>query len=249
MKQELLVGVLEELGLSPNEAKVYLAAVALGPTTAGLIARNADIKRTTVYAVMESLMQKGLMAIKLRGFKKQYYAEKPEKLESILELRRAKFKKYLPDLNSLYKIEDGAGIIGYHEGKDAIKNLYWDLLETLKPGDDYYVISLGKSSFDTFKDWFSDYVAARAKLNVHVKVLYPDIPWAREHKRLETAHKIKVKWLPPGAKFVSNLTITPTRAFIHNFDDPMIGIVIENKNTIQVFQQMFEVMWAAGKDS
>jgi hypothetical protein len=62
-------------------------------------------------------------------------------------------------------------------------------------------------------------------------------------------HKISVRWLPSGVKFVSNLTITPNRAFIHNFDDPMIGIVIENKNTIQVFQQMFEVMWSAGLES
>ncbi len=249
MNQKQLIEVLEDLGLSANEARVYLAGISLGPTTVDLISKNSDVKRTTVYPVIEQLKKKGLVSVHMQGFKKLYHTEKPEKLESILELRRAKFQKHLPDLNSLYKIENGAGVIGYHEGKDAIKNLYWSLLDTLKPGDFYDVISLGKSSFETFKDWFPEFVSARAKLNLHVKVLYPDVPWAREHKRLEALHKISVRWLPSGVKFVSNLTITPNRAFIHNFDDPMIGIVIENKNTIQVFQQMFEVMWSAGLES
>lgn len=46
---------LNSLGLSPNEAKVYLAALEMGTASAQDIAHKAGVIRTTGYSVLERL--------------------------------------------------------------------------------------------------------------------------------------------------------------------------------------------------
>ena len=50
--------ILTNLGLSPNEAKIYLATLESGQTSAQRIAQKAQIKRTTTYSVLEGLVKK-----------------------------------------------------------------------------------------------------------------------------------------------------------------------------------------------
>ncbi len=249
MQKDKIEENLKEIGLSPNEAKVYIAAIALGPSPVSALAKAADVKRTTVYPVIESLKQKGLMAVEVKGFKQLFRAESPEKLENVIELRKRQFEKNLPDLLSLYNQKETGGIIGYYEGREAIRNVYMDLLKDLRPHENYVVLSEGLAVFDALgKDWFFKFIQMRAKERPDVRVLYADNPWALEHKKLEQEHKIHIRMLPQGTKFFGNMTITSKRAFIHNFEDPIVGIVIENKVTIQVLRQMFDVMWDSVPD-
>lgn len=100
MKTNKLFTTLTNLGLTEKEAKVYLANLALGPTTILQITRGAELKRTTVYSIIESLKQKGLINIEARGFKKLFVAENPERLESILEEKNNKIKKFFAGIFS-----------------------------------------------------------------------------------------------------------------------------------------------------
>jgi sugar-specific transcriptional regulator TrmB len=52
---------LQELGLSPAEAQIYLAIIHRGPLPAPAIANETGIKRTSVYPVICSLADKGLI--------------------------------------------------------------------------------------------------------------------------------------------------------------------------------------------
>src|ERR1700752_4994326 len=102
MKNEKLVETLKELGLADHEAKVYFGALSLGPGTILRIADASEVKRTTVYSVIESLKQKGLINVEINGLKKLYTAAAPEKLESILVQRKDRFKDLLPEFSALY---------------------------------------------------------------------------------------------------------------------------------------------------
>lgn len=249
MKKEELINVLEDVGLSENESKVYLALISLGPSNATEISKKSGVKRTTVYPLIESLKKKGLVVIEMKVFKQLYKAEGPEKLENIIELRKERFKKYLPEFSSLYSSKEEESVIGYLEGEDAIRNAYYDLLKDLKEGDEYLVISQGKKVFDQLgMDWFEKFIQDRASYKPDVKVLYANVPWAAEHKKLERQHKITVKVLPKDTDFQANLIITPNHTLVHKLDDPMIGIIIGNKSAIQVFQQMFNIMWDSVKE-
>ena len=84
-KSTEITASLEGLGLGANEAAVYIAMLSLGPATVLSISRASGVKRTTIYNVLESLKQKGLVRTDVRGFKQLYAAEHPKKLESMLD--------------------------------------------------------------------------------------------------------------------------------------------------------------------
>jgi len=74
-----LVKRMEKLGLSPYEARSYIALVVLKKGSADSIARTAKIPRTSAYRVMESLKHRGFVR-SIEGRPVMYEAEDPEKL-------------------------------------------------------------------------------------------------------------------------------------------------------------------------
>ena len=77
--------VLEEMGLSPEESAIYLALLRVGGSIASAVARETGIKRTTVYALLRSLANKGFVMLYYRKNKQLYYAEKPQRVVEYFE--------------------------------------------------------------------------------------------------------------------------------------------------------------------
>ena len=157
--KEKLVKVLSELGLSEKEAKVYLALLTLGEASVLSIAKTGEVKRTTVYSVLDSLKQKGLVEMVIRGLKTFYRPVDPQNLVAVIEERKRQLNKYLPDFLSLYNASGQGSYLRYYEGLPAIKTIYEDLLKSVKLGDDYLVVSNSEK-------WYNlDFI--RLKLNYY----------------------------------------------------------------------------------
>jgi len=54
-----IIDMMQDIGFSVNEAKVYLALVLKNPMSGYEIAKNSDITRTMVYDILKRLVQKG----------------------------------------------------------------------------------------------------------------------------------------------------------------------------------------------
>ena len=96
MKEEL-----KNIGLTEDEAAVYIAGLEIGPTTVLEIARKTGLNRTTLYGVTERLMEKRLLTKSVAGKRTLYAAEPPEKLTLMLKDRLANLNVLLPELLSL----------------------------------------------------------------------------------------------------------------------------------------------------
>lgn len=247
MKNQELQSILIQIGFSENEAKVYLATLSLGSATVIQIAKAADIKRTTVYAVVESLKQKGLMNIEIQGFKQLYEAEDPKKLEGILEIRKNHFQTLLPEFSALYNLKGGEGVIKYYEGLESIKSVYDNLLADIKPHEEYVAISNAEQWLDLDEKWFQGFMERRGKLPIDVRLLLQDSPKARHYTKFMKNFHSTTKILPKNTKFTVSVTVTPQRIVMHQLSLPFMAIVIENKSIINMHKEMFEVMWASIK--
>jgi sugar-specific transcriptional regulator TrmB len=104
MNKNQLIKTLSSFGLSKNDALVYVAGLSLGPSTILKLSKEAGIKRTTTYSVVESLKQKGLIFVEQKGWKQYYVSENPEKLKSIIERKKENLQESLPSLLSLYNM-------------------------------------------------------------------------------------------------------------------------------------------------
>ncbi|MBU2442745.1 MAG: helix-turn-helix domain-containing protein, partial [Nanoarchaeota archaeon] len=64
------IDILEDLGLSEAEAKVYLALLETGSTLAGPIIKKTGLHRGTTYQILQRLIEKGLVSYVIKAGKR-----------------------------------------------------------------------------------------------------------------------------------------------------------------------------------
>ncbi len=245
MPNQALLTTLHDVGLTEREALVYVASLALGPSTVQKIAQEAGIKRTTVYYVIESLQKKGLVNIEIKGLKQLFAAENPEKLESVLETRKREFKKALPEFAALYNLKGGESTIKYYEGLAAVEGVYDQLLESLRVHDAWFVTSDTARWGKQDPAFFKNFRVRRTKKKLNTRLLLQDAPEAREQQKFSANCGELVKFLPKGTGLTENVVVTPQKIMMNQLVPPITAIVIENPSIVAWHKQTFEILWNA----
>ena len=104
----LVQKVIEQLGYSPREAKIYLTSLGLGEARISKIAAKAKIPRTSAEGIADKLQKNGLMDYYIQRRYKYWTAESPERLLSTIEKRSAAVREAIPTLTNLRKAARGA---------------------------------------------------------------------------------------------------------------------------------------------
>ena len=135
--------MLSRIGLSENEAEVYLTLLKLGPLSAYAIAQRSGIYRPHVYDKLDTLIQKGLVSYVKEGKKKIFSPAPPSKVLDYLKEQEEGvkgnirlFSSKLDALNKLYqlpkedtKVEVFTGIEGLKLGlNDAWRSAKKEIL-------------------------------------------------------------------------------------------------------------------------
>ena len=133
--------------------------------------------------------------------------------------------------------------IRLHEGKEAIKHVYNDLLERIRPHEYYNVLGNIDLWMNIDEKFFSDFIYRRSKRKINVRVLLQHSELAAEHKRCERNYSEQVKLLPPDTVFDTNLVTTPQLSVMHQLTTPTSALVVENTNIARMHQQIFDMLW------
>ena len=129
-----LIETLSEIGLSEEEARVYMAALSVGTNPASTIARSCDIKRETCNYTLKKLLAKGLVSTIFRGWATYYTAEPPEKLLTIAESRLIALTKTVPLLNQMINQKNNTQArLKMYQGTSGIETVMEDVLKS--PGE------------------------------------------------------------------------------------------------------------------
>lgn len=246
-KNDKLTDILKELGFSNLEAQVYLAMLSIGDGTIMQIADASRVKRTSVYHVIESLKDAGLVSIQVRGFKQSYRAEHPDKLKSLVNKRRDDLVKNLPEFEAIYNLSEGESTIKYYEGIEACKHVYEEFLDELTPKDFYYIFSNQTMWHQQDPEFYDAYLVKRAKKGIKPKAIFQQTDYKDVFKKNKISYSIETKYLPKGVELTSNLVVSPKKVVIHRVTPPIIAIVIENESVVQMQKEMFEIIWSSIK--
>lgn len=95
--------VIENLGFSAKEAKVYLVALYLGESHISDIAAKVKMPRSSVQVIIDRLHKEGLMNFYTMRRYKYWVAENPEKLLATLKQREVIIQEALPKLVAIKK--------------------------------------------------------------------------------------------------------------------------------------------------
>ena len=92
---------LENIGLTRNQAEVYLALLKLGSATAQQVIKESGLHRSPVYDALEKLQEQGLVSSVVKDFKQYFQAVSPKKLYSYLEEKKQELTEAMPELEKL----------------------------------------------------------------------------------------------------------------------------------------------------
>ncbi len=240
-----LVHVLQEFGLNEKEASVYLSMLALGESSVQKIAESASVKRPTAYVILESLKKKGLVNTVIRGSKKGYAAESPERLETVIEQRRQHLLSALPELLSLQQgeREGTGGLIRYYEGLDAIKNVYHQILKGIKHKDPFLMIAKADDWLALAPGYLENFLRQMEEKSAHARLLLVDTPAAQTFKKSKKDDRVEILLLNRGVALTTSLVITSQLLFLHQLKPSVSGIAIENNSAIKTHMELFEIIW------
>lgn len=239
-----MLKTLEKLGLTEKEAKVYLANLELGPAKIQDIAKKSKIKRTTVYVIIDSLMQKGLISFYQSRKTKKFVAEEPYKLSLLLKEKQDTLKQTMPQFEALIKkgkVERPE--VRFYQGKDGCLTILEETLEKAN-GEILYLGSIDDIYKIITKDYdYAHYIPARLAKKIKFKALLFQDEEALKLKTTEKRHLREIKFLPKGYFFPSSMFIFQDKIALISSEKELVGIVIKSPDLAKMEEQKFELLW------
>lgn len=123
----MLTDDLALLGLTTEEAKVYLSVLELGGGYVSTIAKKARVNRATCYNTLGNLHKKGLVGYLTRSGVRFYVPEPPQVLTNQFEEKYDTARRVLPQLTLLHGSSAFTPKLRYYEEKEAVSGLFDDI--------------------------------------------------------------------------------------------------------------------------
>jgi sugar-specific transcriptional regulator TrmB len=240
--------VLREFGLTETEAKIYLALLKLGESTAADIVRYVKNYNANVYTALSTLEKKGIVSHIQRENKRRYLAIDPQKLLDIWDSKRQGLEESFPMLKKLYESKKSERDVTVISGVDGIKTYFNDILRLKKP-----VVSVGSSLqvFSVLQHRLSQFSTRYRKMEEFPsRLIVVDRPEVRKHAN-------EMQKLFPGLnmRFYKEEFFTPVvftcygdRLVQAIWEDEPLTIIIKDKCIAKAFQNYFEMLWMISKD-
>ena len=136
--------ILENIGLSKREAKVYLALIELGSTTVGDVVKRTEIPSSKIYEVLDRLIEKGFASYVIIKNQKHFQPSDPETITRYLDEKKQQFERIIPVLKEKQRYAKEKQEVELYEGKEAVFKVLRNLVSKAKEEDEYFSFSMGK---------------------------------------------------------------------------------------------------------
>jgi sugar-specific transcriptional regulator TrmB len=238
--------VLEEIGFSKNEAKVFLALLDLGSTTIHDIYKRSKVHRTNVYDALEGLIKKGMVTYIVKDNKKYYSAADPENLTNILKEKEAHLLESLPRFKlakNMSVSKDSAQIL---EGIAGIKATTNDILNSLKEGDVILTFGIPQDVSVKMKNFIPLYHKRRIEMKIRQKHIYNE----NAKERIEYLNSLpytEAAYLPKEYDSPATTTIYGNKVAFWIWSDEPLTIIIESDRMAESYRKYFELLLKIAK--
>lgn len=231
----------EGFGLDEHESSIYVALLSLGGSNVTEVSKKSGVKRTTAYYYLEALIEKGLLFKSVKGKRTLYFAVDPKELPRLIESKKEFITRAVPRLAEMYKKGVSRPTIRFYEGKEGLKNLYKEILNTHQT---VYSVFSPQSFFNIFTEAENHELLMIVKENgatLHnlvEKGQYTKIMLRRpEYKSF-----VKSKPLPENFTFATDLLVTKNKVAHISFDK-LVGTLVENEAIANLQKSFFKSMW------
>ncbi len=240
-----LLSLLQQVGLTEKQAKIYLALLKLGTANVSTIATTAQIKRPTAYVLLDEMLAGGFVTESKTARDRLFSPIAPEVLKNRLEAQTQQFELALPTLTSMTQTQAGRPQVEVQQGKEAITQAYYDALAS---GQEICFMS----DVDTLGEGFSDFivqfnrriVSEGRQVRELVSNTFAGRKYAREALLDAPARQTRVL----DQAIVNDNVIYGDTLLIVSFKESNYFLVkITNTQVATSFRILFEQLWRSSK--
>ena len=226
--------VLEKLGFSPNEIKIYLVLNQHSSLKAGQISKLAKIDRSSCYNSLKLLLEKGLASYVLVGRVKWFQTTGPKRLLEFVKEQEEDVKSILPKLHEMHIRNKMEGQVRLFKGIKGVKSIFLDIART---GKDNFVFGSEGQFSERIPEFAMQFDRLKKENKIHTQLLI-----RRGRKELDNK--------TTEYRSLSNVSESPAVTNIYGDKVAIIiwteepeGIIIENPATAKAYKSYFDVMW------
>lgn len=232
--------VLEDLGLSKGEIKVYLTLLELGPTKVGKIIEKSKMASSAVHNSVNTLVGKGLVSYIKKGKIKFYQAVPAQQLIDFIEDKKKRVLEILPELELKQRLAGEKQEAEIFEGIKGIIAMLNRLIEDGQKGDEYrFFATFLEERNEEIQNFFQKFDVKREDKRLIVKGLAP-----RRIKPLFAGRKIiKMKFV--DFPIPSDISIFKGKVAFIAWGDKPIGYLIRSPQIYEMFGNFFDSIWGS----
>lgn len=243
--------LLQDIGLTEGESKVYFALVKLGSSKTGAISKQAQVSSSKVYKILDRLENKGLVGHVIKGKVKYFSSLNPRRIidyisqkEKDLEDKKKEVQKIIPQIDlALTKSEKNDAIV--LQGFKSVTNFFRNLLDELKKGEEYYVLGASYGQVKGLRDFFQGHHLRRAEKGIKVKMLANhDV---KNNLEPATGKLSEIRFLPQYLITNMQIVFYKNKAGIILWSESPTAFLIESEQTVQGFRKYFDAFWKTSK--
>ena len=238
---------LQKIGFSDKKARIYLAILELGETSAIAIAKKTNLKRTSIYNILPELLREGLIKSTISKKRRIFFVEDLRPLQVGLSEKLNFVEKIIPELQAVHNLISYKPKITFYEGSGGMKDLYQDTLKNVIDGG--VILSFtGLSKIYEYvpRDFAEAYFAERVKKKIRVKVIAPvsDIAQEWQKNALKDLREMKII-NNTQFQFKADMEIYANKVALISYKEDFLGVIIESQEINQMMKAAFGIMWDA----
>ncbi len=237
------IEILEKIGLSKGEIKIYNAILDLGIASINKIHENTGIERRNIYDIINKLIERGLITYITENKKRLFQITHPSKIigyveekKQVLEKIKEELVEEIPDLIEKFQSKKPDIKAEIYRGKEGIKAVWEDMLNY----KENYFIGSGRYAMKLMPDFWYNFNKRRIKLKVKWYNLL-----RKEMKKEVKAEKYEfIKFLP------EEFSVNPLVIFIYGnkvanvlWGPDFFAFVIENREIAENYKKYHKYLW------
>jgi HTH-type transcriptional regulator, sugar sensing transcriptional regulator len=242
--------ILREVGLTDNEARVYVALNELGLSTIGPIVDKAGISNSKIYIVLEKLVKKGLVSHVLKNNVKHYKVGEPQRLLDFLEQKKSAITEQEHKINALIPAllasrKHATREVEVFEGFNGLKAVRERALLSLRRGDELLVLGASRFSTSQYEHYWENFHRRRIALGIKCRFIMEHETRSNQGKRRSSWKLTRVRYMPRGASQPMRVDIYGNHVDIAiDAVDPFV-ISIKSEEISASFRGYFEMLWSS----
>ena len=235
------ISILEDIGLTGSEIKVFLTLLELGSSTAGKVVGKSGLQNAVVHRAFHSLIEKGLITYVFEGKIKQYQSIEPKLLLNFIDEKRLKLEKLLPELEKKRTFQKEISQARIFKGIRGIKTLLNLMLDT--DSKEYFAFG-GPQKADNLlgNHFWENFHRNRISKKIKAKLIFHQSLgwWAKKLNKFKLTEVRKTK---KDFEELVETIICGKKVAIIIYSDNLFGLLIEDKIVAKSYKKFFEILW------